>query len=208
MLRVFEQASRDGRKTMPLKHRKAGEYPGMPRARLPVGDGERQAGRVPVQGRRPVPTYSSCRHEFKSNAARARVSQRHSCRTACGMRSCLPCWRRGGSNHRCGQVAGAPQHQRRLRHLWSPRPVVSWARTGCAERVEQRDSQRPRVHIDRIRALAGGPGCQGSHLQGGMLDMQLVPISGIIGSWSAYPCRYEVTWPVPECLSRRLLEHG
>ena len=30
VLRVFEQASRDGKKTMPLKHRKAGEYRDIP----------------------------------------------------------------------------------------------------------------------------------------------------------------------------------
>lgn len=73
VLRVFEQASRDGTKTQPLKHRKPGEYRDMPVPAylwamvkdLPDGYLFRTEGLFP--------TYSSYRHDFKSHAAKAGI---------------------------------------------------------------------------------------------------------------------------------------
>ncbi len=73
VLRVFEQASRDGRKTRPLKHRKAGEYRDAPVPAylwemvkdLPDGYFFKVDGKFP--------TYSSYRHDFNLNAAKAGI---------------------------------------------------------------------------------------------------------------------------------------
>jgi integrase len=73
VLRVFEQASRDGKKTRPLKHRKAGEYRDIPvpaylwemAKDLPDGYLFRQDGLLP--------SYSSYRHAFNANAKKAGI---------------------------------------------------------------------------------------------------------------------------------------
>ena len=73
VLRVFEQASRDGRKTRPLKHRKAGEYRDIPVPaylwemvkNLPDGYFFKVDGKFP--------TYSSYRHSFNLNASKAGI---------------------------------------------------------------------------------------------------------------------------------------
>jgi integrase len=75
VLRVFEQASRDGLKTRPLKHRKAGEYRDIPVpaylrdmvSGMPAPDGYffMKDGRLP--------TYSSYRHDFHLNAGKAGI---------------------------------------------------------------------------------------------------------------------------------------
>jgi integrase len=75
VLRVFEQASRDGRKTRPLKHRKAGEYRDTPVPAylwemvkdLPDGYFFKTDGRFP--------TYSSYRHSFNLNARKAGIPE-------------------------------------------------------------------------------------------------------------------------------------
>jgi integrase len=73
VLRVFEQASRDGRRTRPLKHRKAGEYRDTPVSAylremlndLPDGYFFKTDGMFP--------TYSSYRHSFNTNARKAGI---------------------------------------------------------------------------------------------------------------------------------------
>lgn len=73
VLRVFEQASRDGKRTRPLKHRKAGEYRDIPvpaylwamAKDLPDGYLFRENGLFP--------TYSSYRHGFKAHARKAGI---------------------------------------------------------------------------------------------------------------------------------------
>jgi integrase len=73
VLRVFEQASRDGKKTRPLKHRKAGEYRDIPVPAylwemvkdLPDGYLFRENG--------VFPTYSSYRHGFNLHARKAGI---------------------------------------------------------------------------------------------------------------------------------------
>jgi integrase len=73
VLRVFEQASRDGRKTRPLKHRKAGEFRDIPvpsylwemAKDLPAGYLFREGDRLP--------TYSSYRHGFNLHARKAGI---------------------------------------------------------------------------------------------------------------------------------------
>jgi integrase len=73
VLRIFEQASRYGIGTRPLKHRKAGEYRDTPvpaylwamAEDLPDGYFFMTDGKFP--------TYSSYRSEFKSNAAKAGI---------------------------------------------------------------------------------------------------------------------------------------
>ena len=75
VLRVFEQASRDGRKTRPLKHRKVGEYRDIPVPAylwemvkgLPDGYSFMTDGKVP--------TYSSYRHGFNLNASKAGIPE-------------------------------------------------------------------------------------------------------------------------------------
>jgi len=75
VLRVFEQASRDGRKTRPLKHRKAGEYRDIP---VPaylwemvkdLSDGYF----FMTDGK--FPTYSSYRHGFNLNVGKAGIPE-------------------------------------------------------------------------------------------------------------------------------------
>jgi integrase len=73
VLRVYEQASRDGSKTRPLKHRKAGEYRDIPVPAylwemvtdLPDGYLFRADGRFP--------SYSSYRHGFNAQARKAGI---------------------------------------------------------------------------------------------------------------------------------------
>lgn len=73
VLRVYEQASRDGTKMQPLKHRKAGEYRDIPVPaylwnmvkNLPVGHLNRVDGKLP--------TYSSYRHVFNRLASEAGI---------------------------------------------------------------------------------------------------------------------------------------
>jgi integrase len=73
VLRVFEQASRDGRKTRPLKHRKAGEYRDIPVPaylwemvrNLPDGYFFKADDKFPI--------YSSYRHSFNLNASKAGI---------------------------------------------------------------------------------------------------------------------------------------
>lgn len=73
VLRVFEQASRDGRATLPLKHRKAGEYRDIP---VPAYLWEMVKG-LPdgylfmADGR--LPAYSSYRHAFNAHARKAGI---------------------------------------------------------------------------------------------------------------------------------------
>lgn len=73
VLRVCEQASRDGTKTRPLKHRKAGEYRDAPVPAyvwqmvrdLPDGYFFQADGKFP--------TYSSYRHGFNLHAGKAGI---------------------------------------------------------------------------------------------------------------------------------------
>ena len=73
VLRIFEQASRDGRKTRPLKHRKAGEYRDIPVQAylwamvkdLPDGYFFKADARFP--------TYSSYRHSFNLNSSKVGI---------------------------------------------------------------------------------------------------------------------------------------
>ncbi len=73
VLRVYEQASRDGKKTRPLKHRKAGEYRDIPVPDylwamvkgLPDGYLFREDGLFP--------SYGSYRHGFNANARKAGI---------------------------------------------------------------------------------------------------------------------------------------
>jgi integrase len=75
VLRVFEQASRDGKKTRPLKHRKAGEYRDIPVPSylwemvkdLPDGYLFMDDGILP--------TYSSYRHHFNACARKAGIPE-------------------------------------------------------------------------------------------------------------------------------------
>jgi integrase len=74
VLRVFEQASRDGRTTLPLKHRKAGEYRDIPVPAY-LWDMVRD---LPdrylfmVGGR--LPAYSSYRQSFNTNTRKAKIT--------------------------------------------------------------------------------------------------------------------------------------
>jgi len=73
VLRVYEQASRDGKKTRPLKHRKAGEYRDIPvpaylwamARELPDGYLFREDGMLP--------RYSAYRHAFSALARQAGI---------------------------------------------------------------------------------------------------------------------------------------
>lgn len=73
VLRVFEQATRDGSGTVPLKHRKAGEYRDTPVPSyvwdmvkdLPDGYFFMRDGKLP--------SYSSYRHQFLAGVARAEI---------------------------------------------------------------------------------------------------------------------------------------
>jgi integrase len=85
VLRVFEQASRDGKKTMPLKHRKAGEYRDIPVPAYLWGMVNDLADGYLfiVDGRLPV--YSTYRPSFNRLARKAGIPEgftKHSLRHA------------------------------------------------------------------------------------------------------------------------------
>ena len=133
VLRVFEQGSRDGKKTGPLKHRKAGEYRDIPVPSylweivkdLPGGYLFLEDGALP--------SYSSYRHAFNAQARRAGIAEGftpHSVRLG----PAIP----RGADHGRREVAGAPEHQRHVCHVRSSGPVFSRARAGRAERRVRR----------------------------------------------------------------------
>src|SRR5487761_106055 len=75
VLRVFEQASRDGTKTMPLKHRKAGEYRDIPVPTYLWGMVKDLPDGYLFMTDGKFPTYSSYRHHFNLNAGKAGIPQ-------------------------------------------------------------------------------------------------------------------------------------
>jgi len=73
VLRVFEQASRDGRATLPLKHRKAGEYRDVP---VPAYLWEMVKGLADgylFMADGMLPRYSAYRHTFNAHARKAGI---------------------------------------------------------------------------------------------------------------------------------------
>jgi integrase len=96
VLRVFEQASRDGTKTQPLKHRKAGEYRDVPVPAYLWAMVEDLPDGYLFKADGLFPTYSSYRHAFKAHAAKAGIPPGftpHSLRHA--FVSALPVWLAG-----------------------------------------------------------------------------------------------------------------
>ncbi len=133
VLRVFEQASRDGTKTRPLKHRKAGEYRDIPvpaylwALAKDLPDGYQFMDRWPVPDVL-IPTGMA----FNGRARKAGIPAGftpHSLRHA--FVSAL--LGRGGADHGCCEVAGASEHQRHLCHVWSSGPLLARTGAGRAE---------------------------------------------------------------------------
>lgn len=73
VLRVFEQAGRDGMRTRPLKHRKAGEYRDIPVPAYLWAMVKDLSDGYLFRADGKFPTYSSYRHHFKLHAEKAKI---------------------------------------------------------------------------------------------------------------------------------------